>query len=336
MSIDAITTMSSSLKVNGLAQLEDLLIRKLTNIPKYVIPSLTIADIVQQTPRARNVPAVPPDLQLHVFLSNRHLIYRDKDRPIKDEHTQSLCITRLVFYYHLSEAHQFKRFHDKSRWNLALFTAVLPATSLPTQHFPHVTPVARRFMISYLAAVLERHNTPAIFTAREDFIRRWKSGVYDLFVDFKAAQKKFMAKHMQNLNREWEKELDLAMRQMGRAEYDRRVAPFVGCVVPGRKDQQLLAALHDTHLGHATSLVTDGRDVNMEMSLEDGRNELLKALRVPLDKPQYREDGWYEQTGSTPVEMSLALSCVKVTRPVGMLSCLMAIFPVVGDVSAKR
>jgi hypothetical protein len=94
--------------------------------------------------------------------------------------------------------------------------------------------------------------------------------------------------------------------------------------------------LHDTHLGHPTSLVTEGRDVNMELGLEDGRNELLKALRVPLDKPQYREDGWYGQIGSTPVEMRLALSCVKVTRPVSMLSCLVAMFPIVGDVNAKR
>ncbi|KAH7082575.1 hypothetical protein BKA63DRAFT_403541 [Paraphoma chrysanthemicola] len=333
--MNIITNMGSSLEIDDLAKLEILLARKLTNIPQYVIPSLTVNDIVHQTPRARHLRAIPPDLQLAVFLGNRQLINRDNDRPIKGERVQSLHTTRLIFYYQLSETHQFRRFHDTLRWNFTLFTAVLHATSSPTRRPEQVTPAARRFMVSYLAAVLEHHNTPGLFTAREDFIWRWKSGVYDLFLDLKAAQKKFMAKQMQILNREWEHELDCVMREIGHAEYNKRVAPFVGCIVPGRKNQQLPTTLLDAHFEYSSSSAPDEAAIEMMNQVKDEQNELLDALRVPLEEAQWQKDAVHEEPGVTPVDLSFALSCVKNSRPKGMLSCLMAILGAAEDVNGK-
>ncbi|KAH7093729.1 hypothetical protein FB567DRAFT_588153 [Paraphoma chrysanthemicola] len=333
--MNIITDLGSSLEIDDLTKLERLLASKLANIPQYVIPSLTITDIVRQTPRAHYLRAIPPDLQLADFLSNRQLINRDNDRPIKDERVQSLHTTRLVFYYQLSETHQFRRFHDTSRWNFALFTAVLHATSSPTRRSEEITPAARRFMVSYLAAVLEHHNEPAMFTAREEFIRRWKSEVYDLFLDFKAAQKKFMVKQMRTLNREWERELDCVMREMGRTEYDRRVAPFVGCIFPGRKDQQLPTTLLDAHFEHPSPSTPDQAEADMINPLQDEQNELLEALRVPLEEAKWQKNAVHEEPGVTPVDLSFALSCVKNSRPVGMLSCLAAIFGTAEDARTK-
>jgi hypothetical protein len=75
-------------------------------------------------------------------------------------------------------------------------------------------------MESYLSAVMERHNTPTIFTKREEFIKKWKGSRWDLYQNFKAAQKKLLRREVGLLTKKWEIELDVAIREMGRTQYD--------------------------------------------------------------------------------------------------------------------
>lgn len=104
----------------------------------------------------------------------------------------------------------------------------------------YFTPAARRFVISYLGAVLEHHNTPAKFHARENFIRLWKDSRYDFFT-FGSGQKKLLKTYMKHLSAAWNQELDRIKGLLGLDEYERRVAKFVGTIIPGRVDHRAQA-----------------------------------------------------------------------------------------------
>lgn len=340
--------MASEITTDELSRLSSLLDRKLENIPEHHLPTITVNDILQATPRAVRIMTLPADIQLPYFLRNRSLINRDNERPIKDERKQPLKITRTIFFYHLSETYQFQRFHDISRWNLAMFTALLCTTapsampSTPTQSFRKkeapaskvgdVSPAARRFMTTYLAAVIERHNTPAIFDRREEFIRRWKDSNMDLYGTIKSSQQKLLKKALLRLKDEWEHELDRAIRELGERQYNARVAPFAGNIIPGRKDQGLPPNSH----GHARDFARSAlpspearEEADMDrIELVQGRNELLEALCVPLEDRKYQDDDGYEEEVNTPVDIRYAIASVQSVRPADMLPALMQLFPV--------
>jgi hypothetical protein len=325
--------MTSYLPADDLARLKALLKRKLQNVPEHVIPDLTIQDILYQSPRALKIASVPADLQLPFLLRNRALIDCHGGRPIKDELKQSINITRAIFFYHLHEPHQFQRYHDLSRWNLALFTAVLctPPSSTASRVQPSrnasgrvyetrdVNRAACRFMVSYIAAVLEHHNTPTVFDKREDFVRLWKDSGWDVFERLGASQKKLLKREMQRLNTEWALELDRAREAMGRTEYDASVAKFVGCVVPGRKGQGLRMEYRG-----ATGLT----DKSFDMELKKAHaNELLDALRVPLGEEEYQGTGLVDGDAATPVDVRYAITCMQNVRPRDVLPILLELFP---------
>lgn len=344
-----ITRMAAKLTMNDVAHLEGLLKRKLTYIPDHVLSALTINDILLQTPQALSNAGVPPDLHLPFFLRNRTYIDRHGERPIKDGETQSLDITRAIFFYHLNEAHQFQRYHDLSRWNQSLFTALLStsANSKSSQikspvhssrrsrsevsKTEHVTPAARRFMTSYLAAILERHNTPRVFNKREEFIRRWKESRWDMFEHLGAAQRKLLKKQTILLNRRWEFELDRAIERMGRNEYDRWIALFVGSIILGRKDQGLPASAQVHLLGFERSASPPLEAMQMDQGHDrEGKNELLEALRVPIGERRKQDYEYVEQT-ETPADMRYAITCMQNVSPADMLPTLMQLFPVADE-----
>jgi hypothetical protein len=346
-----LTTMAADRDQDDVSPLQTLLHRKLANIPKNHLPALAATDILDQTPRAVQIVTLPPDLQLPIFLRNRTLINRDNERPIKDEDKQPLKITRAIFFYHLNETYQFQRFHDTCRWNLALFTALLWApdstsmcldaaqssrrSAFAPSEVECVTPAARRFMTGYLAGVLERHNTPTVFDKREEFIKRWKNSNIDLFVSFKAAQAKLLKKTMQRLTGEWEDELDKAMRWMGKIQYEARVAPFVGSIIPGRKDQGLPVVQTGVLSGFRdfTRSSSPSPEARKEMDMEldapmDGKNELLEALQVPLEERDYKRDDRYEEETRTPADVRYAIASMQNVRPSDILPALIRLFPV--------
>ncbi|KAF2832360.1 hypothetical protein CC86DRAFT_271693, partial [Ophiobolus disseminans] len=315
------------------ARQRSLLDRKLQNVPERHVPKITIHDILYPTPRVLHITTLPSDLQLPYFLRNRALINHDSERPIKDERRQPLKLTRAIFFYHLSEAHQFQRFHDMARWNIAMFTALLTLSSptipstptakpTPTSSSDTITPAAHRFITIYLSAVLERHNTPTLFTAREAFIKRWKTSPLDLFTNIKASQRKLLKKALARLNTEWERELDIAVRTMDRKEYDARVAPFVGSVIPGRKDQGLMPVPEATRDFTRSA----GPSPEAEHEVAQGGNEILDALCVPLDDGMYRDEKRYEEDVSTPVDIRVAIATVQRAVPRDVLRALMRAF----------
>lgn len=329
--IKDITRMASDITIGDTPRLQSLLDRKLRHIPNHILPRLTMDDIFRKTVRAVHIPNIPPDLQLPFLLRQRTYIDRHKGHPIKDDDEQSLDITRAIFFYHLHDSRSLQRYHDTCRFNLSIFTALLaiPQNALMSYASPHytrtvatVTLSGRAFMQSYIVAVMERHNTPAIFDAREQFIKKWKGCRWDLFGDFRSSQKKMLKKGLQILTIKWEAELDAAIQHMGRQEYDTRVAPFVGSIVPGRKDQGLGSKV-PLHGGRI--LESEAMDVVDEE--DSDRNGLLEALRVPLlepDKPDFevREDS------ETPAEIKFAIHCVQMMEPHTMLPALMRLFPV--------
>ena len=102
-------------------------------------------------------------------------------------------------------------------------------------YFP---PAARRFVIMYLEAVLEHHNTPTVFRAREAFIQRWKESRFGFFT-FNAGQKKVLKTCMKQLTVAWDVELDRVHAQLGPREYQIWIARFVGVLIPGRMERRL-------------------------------------------------------------------------------------------------
>jgi hypothetical protein len=129
---------------------------------------------------------------------------------------------------------------------------------------------------------------------------------------------------MQILNMDWEIELDVALKEMGRREYDARVAPLVGCLVHGRKDQ----GIHREHLIAAANPVSRPCEL-VDGEMENGGNELLEALCVPLedqDENQYVVYGRAEDV-VTPVEISYAVASLQKVKPFKMLEELMRLFP---------
>ena len=336
------THMATNANAGDVARLQSLLDCKLQDIPANHLPDITVHDILEQASKALHVSTLPPDLQLEFFLRIRNLINGDDGRPVKDETRQPLGITRAIFFYHLSEVYQFQRYHDTARWNLAFFTALLstpttvkmsttlqPPSRHSTDKTDEITPAARRFMTSYLAAVMERHNTPTVFENREEFIRRWKDSNLDLFVSFKAGQVKLLRKAMQRLNVEWEAELDRVMRSMGRTQYDVCVAPFVGNIIPGRKDQGLPVVPRDDIRTFTRSASPSPEAMEEIQSSLEGGKELLEALRVPLEERQYQktDEIIQEEETRTPVDVRYAITAMQNARPAEMLPALMRLFP---------
>jgi hypothetical protein len=341
------------------AELETLLKAKIQSVPAHYIPDLTLADILDQTPRALHLPNIPPDIQLPFFLRNRATIDRYVGKPVKDEEKQSLDITRAIWFYRLDEAHQFQRFHDAMRWNTAIYVALLAVHSESREKkaaadrlhgskhsyeprntrkdtYKPIPPAAIRFITQYLAAVIEHHNTPTTsFTARESFIRAWKAGPWELFTVFGGAQKKLMKKAMKVLSKEWVTELAVAEKQMGRERYEKEVGKFVGGLVPGRRDQGV--KLEMVAAGKYKDM--DG-DVNMEGRVSKGRvkgeesggNELLEALRspyAPLTKDQHGvavKSGVTDVEGTTVTDMRYAITAVQEMEPRDILPVLIRLF----------
>ncbi|KAL7774992.1 hypothetical protein CFE70_005907 [Pyrenophora teres f. teres 0-1] len=155
-------------------------------------------------------------------------------QPIKDGEKQHVDVTRAIWYYRTDERRQWVRYHDTTRWNLALFIALLAAQETSgagaakvdankTNRNKHiamassvangaatVTPSAHRFIISYLAAVIEHHNAPSTcFTAREAFVAKWKNTKWDVFSVFTGAQKKVLKNRLKVLGKEWELECEV-------------------------------------------------------------------------------------------------------------------------------
>ncbi|KAF2634059.1 hypothetical protein P280DRAFT_554852 [Massarina eburnea CBS 473.64] len=302
-----------------------LLNKKIANIPLGVLPALTLNDVIEQNPKAISLPNIPKDIQLAFLFSHRREINSRGGLAIKCSVEQRESITRAIFFYRLSpdSCHQFQRYHDEHRWNSAIFVALLtkPIASLSINretgtHFPFP---ARRFVIAYLSAVLEHHNDPYTFTAREAFVKLWKSSAYDFFT-FRPAQKKALKKVLKQLSKEWEDELDHARHNMGNARYVQEVGRFVGVLVPGRRDQR----------GRAFSYKQPD-DVNSSSTDADilKPGALLEALKMPLadseEPPTVSSDA--NLGSSTVTRVSPAISELKSAVPREMLMTLLKVFP---------
>jgi hypothetical protein len=350
------------------AELELLLKTKLQGVPNHHLPSLILSDILDQTPRALNIANIPPGIQLQFFLQNRATIDNYAGKAIKDDDKQSFDITRAIWFYRLDEAHQFQRFHDVVRWNTAIYVALLAQHSKVSSnkysshsevrviHHGHsskdsynprntkdtykpLPSAAIRFITQYLTAILEHHHTPtSSFAARESFLRAWNSGPWDLFTVFGGAQKKLMKNAMKVLSKDWEAELAIAKKQMGKERYDREVGKFVGGLIPGRKDQGVGAWER-----RGEEKARDG-DIDMENAApkdqgegkESHGNGLLEALLSPYvshtkhTKKQAEAEtrsGMTAVQGTPVIDMRYAITMVQRMKPEDMLPVLIRLFP---------
>lgn len=355
------TYTAAQFTISDLTELENLLKRKVGDIPHPSLSKLSLANILSLEPQNLNIEGIPHDLQLAFLLRNRTLIDRSAGKPLKDEDKQSLDVTRAIFFYRLDEAHHFWRYHDPSRWNPALFIALLatadthlrslpPSTPPATSANPHriafvpeskarsISPAAGRFMQSYLAALLENHNTPSVFTARELFVRRWKNGVWDVYTLFASSQKKLLKKELKRLRKGWEIELDLARSGMGsngmtREEYTQRVAPFVGSIIPGRKDQGLPIKTM-WYATPAASPEAEGGVAVDAKRLASRKAELLEALRVPLEEREWKDDKEYEEVCEV-IDLRTAIDALRTVKPAEMLRVLLQLFPMDDTVTGQ-
>ncbi|EUC40623.1 hypothetical protein COCMIDRAFT_30463 [Bipolaris oryzae ATCC 44560] len=334
--------------------LSALLSAKLQGIPLFHIPSLTLSNVFCPTARALHIPHIPPDIQLPFFLRNRNVIDQYGGKPVKDEAKQGMDITRAIWFWRLDEARQFQRFHDTMRWNTAMFIALLALdlqtkslemsqdttrrghhdTTAPQSKKVHINTAAYRFMKQYLAAVLEHHNTPLLFDARETFIVTWKNGALDLYTGFRGAQKKLLKNLMKKLTKDWEKELDIAESNLGKEEYRIKVAKFAGSLVPRRREQDIPTGTRPMQEKSGRVYGTDSPPCIPHKSQEIKKNDLLDALRVPFtpqtkEKTRDQKNGSYElkEDVNMVTELRNAIEALQVMRPQDMLPVLMHLFP---------
>ena len=371
-----------NLSAASYTNLQALLTLKLSAVPPYHLPALTLSSILTQSPRTLHIPHTPPDIQLAFFLQNRAIIDTHGGRPIKDEEKQNINVTRAIWYYRVDERMQWVRFHDTARWNLAMFAALLaeqeeeqnmahgnrkkrPAESVKTKSTgfssSSLTPSARRFIQLYLAAVLEHHNTPSSsFTAREAFVEKWKKTRWDLYTALGGAQKKLMKNRIKALSKEWEAELDYVLDDMGKDGYERKIAKFVGCVIPGRRSKGgnvIVAAVRGgggkmsdrakesgavgAYLAGGVGVVDAHSSSQYRVDMTDSTdttsgNHLLDALRVPYTptakaskmQSQPRMPNCEDEGEAMMVtDVRHAIAAVLRMRPRDILPVLMRLFP---------
>jgi hypothetical protein len=315
-------------------RLRRLLEYKLRQIPPAHIPGITLADILQRTQRT-HINNIPHDINLAFLLRNRALIDEYNCVPQKEDSSQDEAIARAIWFYRLDTSHQFQRHHDIIRWNITLFTALITHhnlyqqtdkqdihRTLKSQRGSPISRAAARFITLCLAAVLEAHTNSTVFTAREAFIRVWRVSPLVLFSHVKPWAQKTLKRTIKTLSPEWDKELRHARQAMGAYEYDARIAPLVGSLVPGR-------AIGVPYSDEG-AMGRDGK-ANVEYG-KYGRyeqNELLNALMVPCPvATQSKSDRTVRQSedGEPVCGLHAAIYCVQSARPKEMLPVLMNLF----------
>ncbi|KAF2439640.1 hypothetical protein P171DRAFT_501974 [Karstenula rhodostoma CBS 690.94] len=310
-------SLMASLSVDDRYALRDILRRKLQNIPADTLPPfkpppgpspssrkrvstedddeskfLTTTNVVNHEANAVNLPHIPPDLRLDFLLKHRAMIDAHSRLAIKDAEKQHINITRAIYFWRFDDLHQFQRYHDSARWNIAIFVALLTDRTHdePKSEIGKATcdnpksakaKAAREFVVAYLAAVLEHHNDAATFEKREAFIKLWKSTKYDLFT-FNSAQKQTMKRDMKRLSNEWQAELERIQKakDLGNNEYEvetaynAKVAKFVGVLIPGPRSQR---GLHY----RAPAETIEGLKMQSGISANNmQRGVLLEALKM--------------------------------------------------------
>lgn len=192
-------------------------------------------------------------------------------------------------------------------------------------------------MKQYLAAVLEHHNTPTLFDAREIFIVTWKNSALDLYTGFRGAQKKLLKNLMKKLTKDWGKELDIAESNMEKEEYRIRVAKFAGSLVPRRREYDIPTGTIPKQEESGYIYGTDSPPCIPRKSREVERNELLDALRVPITpqtkektRDQRSENDGLEEDVNMVTELRNAIDALQMMRPQDMLPVLMHLFPAPG------
>ena len=347
-------------------ELEALLKHKLRGIPKNDILDIKLNDILRATTKTR-LANMPLDINLAFLLRNRALIDECGGTPMKEDTRQTVDVCRAIWFWRLDTVRQFQRWHDGVRWNIAIFTALLSQhyahppdqRTAESQHHDRgagaridsprptnvdvergrLTPAAVRFMTLYLSAVLEQHTTSSSspshsssFAKRESFIRLWRTSTYDLFTIHKSWARKALQRALKRLSREWEKELELARRRIDRYEWEQRVEPLVGSLVPG------IAATR-TRKDSSCHPRPGGEEMEVAERLESGGVEgegkqLLDALRTPcpVEEPGDMQKGMvYDDERIVVCDLRTAISAVQSIRPRDMLPLLMRLFPTVRD-----
>ncbi|KAJ4350382.1 uncharacterized protein N0V89_009003 [Didymosphaeria variabile] len=260
---------------------------------------LTITQVLDHEPNAINLPHIPSDLRLEFLLRNRVTIDAHCRLAIKDSEEQHVDITRAIYFWRLDGLHQFQRYHDSARWNIALYVALLTDDLSDNSGYVK-TKAAHEFAIAYLAAVLEHHNDAAVFEKREAFIKMWKSTQYDFFI-FNSSQKRLMKNEMKRLAKEWQVELQRIQKgkELGKNNfvrennYNAKIAKFVGVLIPG--DQSQRGPNHRT----PTETIEELKTQNDFGAADMKKGALLKALKdrssyyhvpKPAAKPKVKLD----------------------------------------------
>lgn len=246
----------------------------------YIFRSKQDRNYIHHSLLIESLTSIPSDIGLEFLLKHRATIDEQGRLAIKDPKVQHVDITRAIFFWRLDDMHQFQRYHDSARWNIALFIALLADDrSKPEEAQP-----ARDFAIAYLAAVLEHYDEPATFDKREAFVRLWKSCKYDFFT-FSAAQKATMKKEMKQLTKMWNGRLDRLMNKklagLSALEtskvYSTLYGRFVGILIPGQRSYRSCGRLSPARM------IEEFKRKNPISTYTLQKNALLDALNARGD-----------------------------------------------------
>ncbi|OAG11779.1 uncharacterized protein CC84DRAFT_1170625 [Paraphaeosphaeria sporulosa] len=93
----------------------------------------TLMDSISVDDRANvKSSSIPADLRLESLLKNQATIDAQSRLTIRDVKKQHIDITRAIYFWRFDDLHQFQRYRDSARWNIAIFIALLTDVTLPS------------------------------------------------------------------------------------------------------------------------------------------------------------------------------------------------------------
>lgn len=229
--------------------------------------------------------SVPNDLGFEFFLSNRVRIAQDGDTAKKED--QPLRITRAIFHWRLDKFHQFQRYHDPLKWNMAIYLALLVDDK--AERDPNnlnydnsrtrirLNDTNKRYMIDFLRCFLEHHNTPAQFGIRESFITNWKDTKLDIFI-VRGKLRGRVKDAYKRLTGDWETLLENRRSMVAPAAFEARFGKFVGVLIPGDQAYKTQRNHSNMEFQAVTTLSENTRAPRQEKW-----TTLLAAMETPFD-----------------------------------------------------
>jgi hypothetical protein len=135
----------------------------------------------------------------------------------------------------------------------------------------------KSYIVDYIQAMLEHHNSPAQFEKRDLFIAGWKRHTFDVYL-FRGNMKRRVKTALRSVGSDWDVELEAQRMMVPGAAFEAPFGRFVGVMIPGDRAYRTQREHNNTEFGAAT--------IQFENTPAPDRQyftSLLAAMETPFD-----------------------------------------------------